>query len=147
MGLSIPTIAFEGWELMPGWCTLDKRAGTLGGSQLMIHAAVTVKRSRVAVRFGLDDRSSHDAAIALDGKRILIWSGVMVKPTPGLALWVTRTFNRHCRVGVVEHLIDDPTAYTPLAGQPSSMGFGWARPGACAASSTPVPRRGDGLRV
>ena len=162
--LIIPEIAFDSWELVPKWFTLEKRSGTLGGSlpiraarfcppvvqgsaagyqvRLMVPLPVRLHRGEVSfdidaaaapligqecpaaieslvdaghlVKRGFWHRLFKDGPIALRGKRILIWTGVMMRPTSPVALWVTRAFNRHSHVEVVDHVIGDASGFTPL---------------------------------
>ncbi len=162
--LSVPGVSFDGWELVPDWCKLEKRAGTLGGSlplraarhcppvvqggaagyQLSLQPTITLRRVRDRVSFELDAKSTElisqecpaamarlvaqgqipkggywhrlfqHSAIALKGSRIMLWTGVMLRPRPQIALWVSRAFNRHSRVELVDHIIDEPDAQTPL---------------------------------
>ena len=53
-------------------------------------------------------------ALPTRGQRILLWSGFLLKPAPGVALRVGPAFNRRSRISVIEHAIVDPTAFTPL---------------------------------
>ena len=53
-------------------------------------------------------------AIPAHGSRVWLWSGFLVKPRSGVWLRISRAFNRASRIRVVEHLIADDSAYTPL---------------------------------
>lgn len=44
--------------------------------------------------------------LALHGSSLFVWSGALVRPTLGSVLFVTRAYNRHSRIEVVEHLIE-----------------------------------------
>jgi hypothetical protein len=65
-------------------------------------------------RDGYWHRLLVDDAMPIRGQRILLWSGFLLKPAPGVALRVGPAFNRRSRISVVEHAIVDTTGFTPL---------------------------------
>jgi hypothetical protein len=73
-----------------------------------------------AVARGLMARGGHwhrafrGNALPRRGQRLLVWTGHMVRPRPGIWLLVGGAFNRRSRVSVVDHLVTDPARFVPL---------------------------------
>ena len=161
---SPPTTSFEAICALPGFCSLEKRSPTLGGSlplraaqhcspvfegnsvgfQVVLKQPMTVRRFRGALkveltppafqqtqeevtdaverlvaegilpRGGYWHRLLRRDALPIAGNRLLIWTGFLIKPPQDAWLRVGRAFNRACRIDVIDHLIDDPTGFTPL---------------------------------
>jgi hypothetical protein len=65
-------------------------------------------------RGGYWHRLLAEDALPIQRNRILLWTGFLVKPAPGVALRVGRAFNRNSRISVVEHAIVDRSGFTPL---------------------------------
>jgi len=53
-------------------------------------------------------------ALPSRGRRLLVWTGHMIRPRPGIWLLVGGAFNRRSRVTVVDHLVTDPERFVPL---------------------------------
>jgi hypothetical protein len=47
-------------------------------------------------------------------RRLLLWTGHMVRPHEGIWLLVGGAFNRRSRISVVDHLVTDPKRFVPL---------------------------------
>lgn len=73
-----------------------------------------------AVKHGLMARKDHwhkmfrGNALPRRGRRLLVWTGHMVRPRPGIWLLVGGAFNRRSRIPVVDHLVTDPDRFVPL---------------------------------
>lgn len=65
-------------------------------------------------RGGFWHRLLKGDAMPVRGNRMLIWTGHMVRPRPGLWLLIGGAFNRRSRVSVVDHLVTDPHHFAPL---------------------------------
>jgi len=48
------------------------------------------------------------------GNRALVWTGLVVRPRPGLWLVVGGAFNRRSRINVVDHVVSDHERFVPL---------------------------------
>src|SRR5512142_2323214 len=59
-------------------------------------------------------RAFRGNALPRRGQRLLVWTGHMVRPRPGIWLLVGGAFNRRSRVTVVDHLVTDPHRFVPL---------------------------------
>src|SRR4030095_3622600 len=53
-------------------------------------------------------------ALPSRGRRLLVWTGHLISPPPGIWLLVGGAFNRRSRVTVVDHLVTDPERFVPL---------------------------------
>jgi len=73
-----------------------------------------------AVSHGLMARGDHwyrllrGNALPRRGRRLLVWTGHLVRPRPGIWLLVGGAFNRRSRVQVVDHVVTDPDRFVPL---------------------------------
>ena len=65
-------------------------------------------------RGGLWHRLFRGNALPSRGRRLLVWTGHMIRPRPGIWLLVGGAFNRRSRVAVVDHLVTDPERFVPL---------------------------------
>jgi hypothetical protein len=65
-------------------------------------------------RGGYWHRLFSQEALPIRGSRIHLWSGFLVRPAAGVCLRVGQAFNRRSRISVVEHVIVDASAFTPL---------------------------------
>ncbi len=72
------------------------------------------------VREGLVERGGYwhrlfsRDALPVRGQRVLIWTGLMVRPRAGLWLLVGGAFNRRSRIPVVDHVVTDADQWVPL---------------------------------
>lgn len=48
------------------------------------------------------------------GSRAFLWTGMVVRPRPGLWLVVGGAYNRRSRIAVVDHVVSDPDRFVPL---------------------------------
>ena len=53
-------------------------------------------------------------ALPIHRRRLLVWTGHMIRPREGIWLLVGGAFNRRSRVAVVDHLVTDPNRFVPL---------------------------------
>jgi hypothetical protein len=53
-------------------------------------------------------------ALPVRGNRVLIWTGHLIRPRPGMWLLVGGALNRRSRVPVVDHLVTDSERFVPL---------------------------------
>ncbi len=73
-----------------------------------------------AVAHGLMARGSYwhrlfrGNALPSRGRRLLVWTGHMIRPRKGVWALVGGAFNRRSRVTVVDHLVTDPDRFVPL---------------------------------
>jgi hypothetical protein len=65
-------------------------------------------------RRGYWDRLFRGNALAVKGKRIVVWTGHFIRPRAGIWPLVGGAFNRRSRVPVVDHLVTDPGRFVPL---------------------------------
>jgi hypothetical protein len=65
-------------------------------------------------RGGFWHRLFRGNALPSRGRRLLVWTGHMIRPRRGIWLLVGGAFNRRSRVSVVDHLITDPDRFVPL---------------------------------
>ena len=65
-------------------------------------------------RGGFWHRRFRGNALPSRGRRLLVWTGHMIRPRPGIWLLVGGAFNRRSRVAVVDHLVTDPDRFVPL---------------------------------
>jgi len=65
-------------------------------------------------RGGFWHRLFRGNALPSRGRRLLVWTGHMIRPRPGIWLLVGGAFNRRSRVAVVDHLVTDPDRFVPL---------------------------------
>ena len=68
----------------------------------------------VLERGGHWDRLLRRGEFPIEGRRILIWSGFLVRPRTALWLRLSRAFNRGRPLPVIEHLIADASGFAPL---------------------------------
>jgi hypothetical protein len=65
-------------------------------------------------RDGFWHRLFRGNALPNRGRRLLVWTGHLVRPQPGIWGLVGGAFNRRSRVAVIEHLVTDPSSFVPL---------------------------------
>jgi hypothetical protein len=65
-------------------------------------------------RGGFWHRLFRGNALPSRGRRLLMWTGHMIRPRKGIWLLVSGAFNRRSRIDVVDHLITDPDRFVPL---------------------------------
>ena len=65
-------------------------------------------------RDGFWHRLFRGNALPIRGRRLLVWTGHMVRPQRGIWGLVGGGFNRRSRVAVVDHLVSDPESFVPL---------------------------------
>jgi len=68
----------------------------------------------LTIRGGFWHRLFRGNAVPSRGRRLLIWTGHMIRPRPGIWLLAAGAFNRRSRVAVVDHLVTDPERFVPL---------------------------------
>src|SRR4051812_35874002 len=71
-------------------------------------------RESLIARAGYWHRLFRGDALPLRGKRALVWTGILVRPRPGIWLVVGGAFNRRSRVTVIDHVASDPDRFVPL---------------------------------
>jgi hypothetical protein len=49
-----------------------------------------------------------------EGDTLRVWTGLLVKPDPGVWLLVTTAYNRRCAVEIATHVLCDASGFTPL---------------------------------
>lgn len=59
------------------------------------------------------DRLSHGFFFT-EGAAAFLWTGILVRPRPGINLLVTGAFNRRCEIGIRELVISDSEHFLPL---------------------------------
>jgi hypothetical protein len=59
-------------------------------------------------RGGFWHRLFRGNALPSRGRRLLVWTGHMIRPRPGIWLLVGGAFSRRSHVAIVDHLITDP---------------------------------------
>ncbi len=77
----------------------------------------------LVVRNGVWHRLFKQSAIAERNGRLYLWSGCLVRPRPGISLLVSRAFNQHARIDVVEHLVSRADGFTPLVIEVDATGL------------------------
>lgn len=104
---------------------VDMTPPALEQTQTEVRGAIErlVARGLLA-RGGYWHRLLAEDAMPVRGRRILLWSGFLVKPEPGVALHVGPAFNRRSRIAVVEHAIADTSGFTPLMLEIDGRNFG-----------------------
>lgn len=65
-------------------------------------------------RDGFWHRLFRGNALPIRGRRLLVWTGHLVRPQPGIWGLVGGAYNRRSRVAVVDHLVSDPKNFVPL---------------------------------
>ena len=94
---------------------VDMTPPALEQTQRLVRGAIRrLVEDGLLERDGFWHRLLADDALPFRGTRILLWSGYLVKPAPGVALRVGPAFNRRSRIAVVEHAIADASGFTPL---------------------------------
>jgi hypothetical protein len=94
---------------------LDMTPPALDQTQRLTRATIPrLVSAGLLERDGYWHRLLADDALPPRGNRIVLWSGFLVKPAPGVALRVSGAFNRRSRVSIVEHAIVDASGFTPL---------------------------------
>jgi hypothetical protein len=66
------------------------------------------------VRDGFWHRLFRDNALPIRGRRLIMWTGHMVRPQRGIWGLVGGAFNRRSRMSVIDHLVTDPQNFVPL---------------------------------
>jgi hypothetical protein len=65
-------------------------------------------------RDGYWHRLLRGDSMPVRGNRLIVWTGHMIRPRPGVWLLIGGAFNRRSRVAVVDHLVTDPAQFVPL---------------------------------
>jgi hypothetical protein len=65
-------------------------------------------------RDGFWHRLFRGNALPTRGRRLLVWTGHLIRPQRGIWGLVGGAFNRRSRVAVIDHLITDPESFVPL---------------------------------
>lgn len=66
------------------------------------------------VRDGYWHRELAKGFCVREGDTLRVWTGLLVKPEPGVWIALTTAYNRRCLVDVAESVLCDDAAYTPL---------------------------------
>ena len=81
-------------------------------------------RAGLLARDGYWRRLLAGDALPVRKDRILIWTGHLIRPRPGLWALVGGAFNRRSRVPVVDHVVTDPERFVPLVVELDARGLG-----------------------
>jgi hypothetical protein len=71
-------------------------------------------KAGLIARRGYWHRLLQGDSMPIQGNRLLVWTGHMIRPRSGLWLLIGGAFNRRSRVSVVDHVASDPDHFVPL---------------------------------
>ncbi len=126
--------------------------GTEAGGQIVFSTGFTVSRRRglsvnvadptgeswqagvdamaAVVERGLLPRGGHwhrlfkEGPVVVQRTSLLVWTGMLIRPRPGVSLLVSRAFNRHARLVIKEYSITDDSEFSPLVIELDALQFG-----------------------